>query len=75
MTNQPTRWEVAGRDLLDQYRPTVVTVNEHGDVVLLPPPPGGTVVDPEDEYDRLIEALNNAREVARQVRRDLGGRS
>jgi hypothetical protein len=68
MTDQPARWEVAGRDLLGQRRPTVVTLNERADVVLLPPPPGGTVVDPESEFDNLIDALNQARALAREIR-------
>lgn len=40
MSDEPARWEVPGRDLLGQNRPAVVTVNEHGEVVILPPPPG-----------------------------------
>lgn len=65
---EPARWEVPGRDLLGRREPSVVTVNEHGEVVLLPPPPGGLVVDPEAEFDRLIAVLIEARSVARADR-------
>lgn len=68
MTEEPARWEVPGRDLLGQWRPSVVTVDEQGRVVVLPPPPGGLVVDPESEFERLIAVLNAARSVARADR-------
>lgn len=59
------RWKVPGCDGLGRHKPSVVTINEHGHVVLLAPPPGALIVDPETEFDHLISALNDARSLAR----------
>jgi hypothetical protein len=71
---EEARWEVPGRDLLGRQRSSSVTVNERGDIVVLPPPPCGFVVNPETEFDQLISALNKARTAAREVRQQTRSR-